>query len=106
MSSYDYVIVGAGSAGCVLAARLTEDPDVSVLLLEAGPPDAADLIHVPAAFSGLFRTRYEWDHSPGYQPELNGLRVYLPRGKMLGGSSSINAMIYIRGNRLDYEGWR
>ena len=106
MSSYDYVIVGAGSAGCVLAARLTEDPDVSVLLLEAGPPDANDLIHIPAAFSALFRTRFDWDHSTGYEPELNGRRVYLPRGKMLGGSSSINAMIYIRGNRADYDGWR
>ena len=77
-----------------------------MLLLEAGPPDTADLIHVPAAFSALFRTRYDWDHSTGYEPELNGRRVYLPRGKMLGGSSSINAMIYIRGNRADYDGWR
>lgn len=104
--SYDYVIVGAGSAGCVLANRLTEDPDVSVLLLEAGPPDSADLIHIPAAFSALFRTRYDWDHSTAYEPGCDDRRIYLPRGHMLGGSSSINAMVYIRGNRLDYDEWR
>jgi choline dehydrogenase-like flavoprotein len=104
--AYDYVIVGAGSAGCVLANRLTEDPDVSVLLLEAGPPDSADLIHIPAAFSALFRTRYDWDHSTAYEPGCDDRRIYLPRGRTLGGSSSINAMVYIRGNRLDYDEWR
>ncbi|HVS29257.1 MAG TPA: FAD-dependent oxidoreductase [Solirubrobacteraceae bacterium] len=103
---YDYVIVGAGSAGCVLAARLTEDPDVSVALIEAGPPDSADLIHIPAAFSALFRTQHDWDHSTVWEPHCNNRRVYLPRGKMLGGSSSINAMIYIRGHRADYDEWR
>ena len=104
--SYDYVIVGAGSAGCVLANRLTEDPEVSVLLVEAGPADAADLIHIPAAFSALFRTRYDWDHSTAYEPGCNDRRIYLPRGRMLGGSSSLNAMVYIRGNRIDYDEWR
>ena len=65
---YDYVIVGAGSAGCVLANRLSEDPDVRVLLVEAGPPDTADFIHIPAAFSALFRTQHDWDHITGWEP--------------------------------------
>src|SRR5215211_2857032 len=103
---YDYVIVGAGSAGCVLANRLSEDPDVRVLLVEAGPPDTADFIHIPAAFSALFRTQHDWDHMTGWEPGANGRRIYLPRGRMLGGSSSLNAMIYIRGNPLDYDEWR
>src|ERR671916_656015 len=102
---YDYVIVGAGSAGCVLANRLSEDPDVSVLLLEAGGPDSNDLVHLPAAFSALYRTAQDWDHSTIYEPFANDRRIYLPRGKVLGGSSSINAMIYIRGNPLDYDEW-
>jgi choline dehydrogenase len=102
---HDYVIVGAGSAGCVLAARLTEDPDVSVLLVEAGPPDTSDLIHIPAAFSALFRTQQDWDHLSAWEPECLNRRIYLPRGRMLGGSSSMNAMIYIRGNRADYDEW-
>jgi choline dehydrogenase len=103
---YDYVIVGAGSAGCVLAARLTEDPDVSVLLIEAGPPDANDNIHVPVAFSQLFRTQVDWDYSTALETFADRRRIYLPRGKVLGGSSSINAMVYIRGNRADYDEWR
>jgi len=103
---YDYVIVGAGSAGCVLAARLTEDPSTRVLLIEAGPPDTNDLIHIPAAFAALYRTDQDWDHSTVWEPHLHNRRIYLPRGKMLGGSSSLNAMIYIRGNRVDYDEWR
>jgi choline dehydrogenase-like flavoprotein len=102
---YDYVIVGAGSAGCVLANRLTEDPDVSVLLLEAGGPDTNELVHLPAAFSALYRTAQDWDHSTIYEPYANDRRIYLPRGKVLGGSSSINAMVYMRGNPLDYDAW-
>jgi choline dehydrogenase len=102
---YDYVIVGAGSAGCVLANRLSEDPNVSVLLLEAGGPDTNDLVHLPAAFPALYRSAQDWDHSTVYEPHANNRRIYLPRGKVLGGSSSINAMIYIRGNRADYDGW-
>ena len=102
---YDYVIVGAGSAGCVLASRLSEDPDVRVLLVEAGPPDTADFIHIPAAFSALFRTQHDWDHYTGWEPGADNRRIYLPRGRMLGGSSSMNAMIYIRGNPLDYDEW-
>jgi choline dehydrogenase len=102
---YDYVIVGAGSAGCVLAARLTEDPDVNVLLLEAGPADTSDFVHIPAAFSALFRTQQDWDHMSAWEPGLQHRRIYLPRGRMLGGSSSMNAMVYIRGNRADYDEW-
>jgi choline dehydrogenase len=102
---YDYVIVGAGSAGCVLAARLSEDPDVRVALVEAGPPDTAEEIHVPVAFGQLFQTKWDWDYLTDPEPGLDGRRRYLPRGRMLGGSSSMNAMIYMRGNRADYQEW-
>jgi choline dehydrogenase len=102
---YDYVIVGAGSAGCVLAARLSEDPDVSVLLLEAGPPDVKENIHVPLGYLQLARTDVDWDYNSAPEPHCAGRRLPLPRGKVFGGSSSINAMIYIRGNRADYDGW-
>src|SRR6266571_1847014 len=103
---YDYVIVGAGSAGCVLANRLTEDPATTVLLLEAGGPDEAQEIHIPAAFSSLFKSPLDWAYETEEQPHLNNRRLYWPRGKVLGGSSSINAMVYIRGNRRDYDHWR
>ncbi|MEU0405321.1 GMC family oxidoreductase N-terminal domain-containing protein, partial [Streptomyces sp. NPDC006197] len=105
MSMYDYVIVGAGSAGCVLAARLSEDPDVRVALIEAGGPDTAQEIHVPAAFPQLFKSTLDWDLDSDPEPGIGGRRAYLPRGKVFGGCSSINAMIYIRGNRADYDGW-
>jgi choline dehydrogenase len=105
MKSFDYVIVGAGSAGCVLAARLSEDPDVSVCLVEAGPPDEKENIHVPAAFGSLLKTDVDWDYATAPEEGCNGRMMYLPRGKTLGGSSSINAMVYIRGNRLDYDSW-
>jgi choline dehydrogenase-like flavoprotein len=103
--TFDYVVVGAGSAGCVLANRLTEDPDVRVLLLEAGGQDDADEVHIPVAFSSLFKTRYDWNYETVEQKHLGGRPTYWPRGKMLGGCSSMNAMIYIRGNRADYDGW-
>src|SRR3954447_9584387 len=106
MSAFDYVIVGAGSAACVLANRLSEDPDVRALLLEAGGPDTADFVHIPAAFTALFRSQNDWDLGTGYEPGLEDRRVFLPRGKVLGGSSSLNAMIYIRGNPADYDEWR
>src|SRR5436190_16284155 len=102
---YDYVIVGAGSAGCVLAHRLSEDPDVQVLLLEAGPPDTNENIHVPLGYLKLARTEIDWDYNSAPEPQCGGRRIPLPRGKVLGGSSSINAMVYIRGNRRDYDDW-
>ena len=102
---YDYVIVGAGSAGCVLANRLSEDPDVQVLLLEAGPPDTNENIHVPLGYLQLARTEVDWDYCSAPEPECHGRRIPLPRGRVLGGSSSINAMVYIRGNRRDYDDW-
>ena len=103
---YDYVIVGAGSAGCVLAARLSENPATRVLLLEAGPPDDADEIHIPAAINTLFQSTYDWNYLTTPQERAGGRSIYWPRGRALGGSSSINAMIYIRGNRYDYDTWR
>ncbi|MBA2629773.1 MAG: GMC family oxidoreductase N-terminal domain-containing protein, partial [Thermoleophilaceae bacterium] len=103
---YDYVIVGAGSAGCVLANRLTEDPDVRVALVEAGPPDTADEIHMPAAVAALAGSRQDWDYDTLPELACDRRRIYLPRGKTLGGSSSVNAMVYIRGNRADYDAWR
>jgi choline dehydrogenase len=104
-SMYEYVIVGAGSAGCVLANRLTEDAKTTVLLLEAGLPDRKQEIHIPAAFSKLLKTEYDWAYYTEKQPYLNWRSLFWPRGKVLGGSSSINAMIYIRGNYCDYDHW-
>ncbi len=103
---YDYIVIGAGSAGCALASRLTERPDINVLLIEAGPPDRKREIHIPAAFSKLFHSEVDWNFSTEPQQYLNGRALYWPRGKMLGGSSSMNAMIYIRGARADYDAWR
>jgi choline dehydrogenase len=102
---FDYVIVGAGSAGCVLANRLSEDPDVQVLLLEAGPPDTKENVHVPLGYLQLAGTDVDWDYHSAPEPECYGRRIQLPRGKVLGGSSSVNAMVYIRGNRRDYDDW-
>jgi len=101
----DYVIVGAGSAGCVLAGRLSEDPDATVLLLEAGPPDSAAEIRIPYAFPALFKSSHDWDLLGEKEPGLRGRRLYLPRGRMVGGCGSINAMIYLRGHRVDFDDW-
>ena len=100
-----YIIIGAGSAGCVLANRLTEDPAVQVLVLEAGGPDRHPYIHIPGAYAKLFRTKVDWAYWSEPQSELHQRRLYLPRGKALGGSSSTNAMAYVRGNRADYDDW-
>ncbi|HLM85125.1 MAG TPA: GMC family oxidoreductase N-terminal domain-containing protein [Solirubrobacteraceae bacterium] len=105
MSTHDYVIVGAGSAGCVLANRLSEDPSVRVLLLEAGGKDRSLKIKIPAAFPQQFHTKLDWDFNTEPEPHVDGRRLYMPRGKALGGSSSMNAMLYVRGRPLDYDSW-
>ncbi|MDO8317674.1 GMC family oxidoreductase [Rhodoferax sp.] len=103
---FDYLIIGGGSAGCVLAARLSEDPDVSVALLEAGPADSSVLIHCPAGLAVMAKfSLLGWGLNTVAQPGLNGRAGYQPRGKVLGGSSSLNAMIYTRGFPADYDFW-
>jgi choline dehydrogenase len=102
---FDYVVVGAGSAGCALAARLSEDPRTRVLLLEAGPPDKKLEVHVPAAWTKLFKSEVDWDYQTEPQAALGERSLYLPRGKMLGGTSSLNAQMYLRGHPADYDGW-
>ena len=104
--TYDYVVVGAGSAGAVVASRLSEDPSTTVLLLEAGPEADADEITIPAAFSTLFKTKWDWQYHTVEQKQLLSRSAYWPRMRALGGCSSMNAMIYIRGNRADYDTWR
>lgn len=105
MNNYDYVIIGAGSAGCVLASRLSEDPNVTVALLEAGEEDSAPEISMPIGFPRLVKTQYDWDYYTEAEPALRGRSVYLTRGKGIGGSSAINAMVYMRGNSADFDGW-
>ena len=103
---FDYIVVGGGSAGCVVASRLSEDPSFSVCLLEAGGPDTSPFIHAPLGFAataplGIFN----WNYESVPQPGLGGRRGFAPRGKVLGGSSSLNAMVYTRGNPSDYDRW-
>jgi choline dehydrogenase len=105
-ATYDYVVVGSGSAGAVLAARLTEDPATTVLLLEAGGESDADEVNIPAAFASLFKTKWDWSYHTSGQKQLHDRRAFWPRMKALGGCSAMNAMIYIRGNRADYDAWR
>ena len=105
-NAYDYVVIGAGSAGCVLAARLTQDAAVRVLLLEAGPADNSWRIHMPAAVGSLLANdRFNWAYVSDPEPHLDGRRLTHPRGRVLGGSSSINGMVYIRGHARDYDAW-
>jgi choline dehydrogenase len=105
MESFDYIIVGAGSAGCVLANRLSADPAVRVLLLEAGGKDRSPNIKIPAAFAKQFHSKLDWDFATESEPHVDGRSLYIPRGKALGGSSSMNAMLYVRGRPWDYDAW-
>lgn len=103
--TFDYIIIGAGSAGCVLANRLSENPQHSVLLLEAGDRDKKTEIHIPGAYSQLNRSEVDWAFWTELQEKLDGRRLFIPRGKVLGGSSSTNAMAYVRGNKEDFNEW-
>jgi choline dehydrogenase len=105
--TYDFIITGAGSAGCVLAARLTESGRYRVLLLEAGGTDSSPWIHIPMGYAKTFvDPKVNWKFESEPEAELNNRTMYQPRGKVLGGTSSINGMIYMRGNAADYDQWR
>jgi choline dehydrogenase len=103
--SFDHVIIGAGSAGCAAAGRLSEDPDARVAVIEAGPPSSGRLFQIPGLFSRQLKSFFDWDFQTEPEPWLDRRRAYLPRGRVVGGSSAINTMVYIRGNRADYDEW-
>lgn len=105
METYDHIVIGAGSAGCAVAGRLSEDPARRVVLLEAGGSDRRLEARAPLAFSGLFHTARDWDYETEPEPALGGRRLYQPRGKLLGGCSAMNAMLWVRGSDQDYDGW-
>lgn len=106
MTQYDYIVIGAGSAGCVVANRLTEDSKTKVLLLEAGNPDTKPEIHIPAKCISLLGSEVDWGYFSEPEPYLNNRKMFCPRGKVLGGSSSINFIMYVRGNHYNYDHWQ
>lgn len=106
MRSFDFVIIGAGAAGCVLANRLSVDPSISVLLLEAGPADTSPLIHMPAGVGRMMKSgEFDWGYHTASQAHLNGRQLHCPRGKVLGGSTSTNGLVAVRGSPRDYDAW-
>src|SRR4051812_33019861 len=106
MTEVDYVVVGAGSAGCVVAARLSEDPATTVAVIEAGGDPRGDMFDIPALWGRQLAPDHDWDYVSEPEPHLGGRRNFLPRGRVLGGTSSMNGMVYIRGAAADFDEWR
>ena len=105
-ATYDYIVIGAGSAGCVLASRLSEDPSVKVLLIEAGAPASSIFVQMPAGIRVLYKSqKFNWRYWTEPQTQLDNRNIYIPRGKVVGGSSSINGMVHFRGHPADFDDW-